>query len=231
MMAAAGKDRTPVAILISGRGSNMQALVQAAADPAYPATIAGVISNRPDAPGLDWARAEGVPAIALDHKAFPNREAFDAHLDAAIRDTGAEIVACAGFMRLMTAGLVNAWAGRMLNIHPALLPSFKGLDTHQRALAAGVRITGCTVHLVTEAMDEGPILGQAAVPVLHDDTADTLAARVLAAEHRLYPKVLARFVSDRLEPARRSPSPQRGDFRPDFGFASDINALFVPRLD
>lgn len=230
-MERATNDKTPVAILISGRGSNMQALVQAAADPSYPARIVGVLSNRPQAAGLAWARAEGIPAVALDHKAYASREAFDERLDAAIRETGAEVVACAGFMRLMTARLVDAWAGRMLNIHPALLPAFKGLDTHQRALAAGVRITGCTVHLVTEAMDEGPILGQAAVPVLQDDTSETLAARVLAAEHRLYPKVLERFVSDLREPLRRSPSPARGDYRPDFSFASDINALFAPRLD
>lgn len=225
-------DRIPVAILISGRGSNMQSLVRAATDPAYPARIVAVISNRPDAAGLDWARAEGIPAIALDHKSYPSREAFDEDLDRKIRDTGAQIVACAGFMRLMTAKLVDAWSGRMLNIHPALLPSFKGLDTHQRALSAGVRISGCTVHLVTAAMDEGPILGQSAVPVFQDDDAETLAARVLAAEHRLYPKVLERFVREHYDAAaRRSPGQPQGDDRHDFSFTSDINALSVPRLD
>ncbi len=186
-----------VAILISGRGSNMKTLVEAAEVDSYPARIAAVISNRPDAPGLEWARNRGLTAIGLDHRAFPNREAFDTALDSEITASGAELVACAGFMRLMTPALVEKWRDRMINIHPSLLPSFRGLDTHQRALEAGVRIAGCTVHVVRHEVDTGPILGQAAVPVEDGDTADTLAARVLAAEHRLYPRVLELFAAGR----------------------------------
>ncbi|MDX2288337.1 MAG: phosphoribosylglycinamide formyltransferase [Hyphomicrobiaceae bacterium] len=188
--------RARVGVLISGRGSNMMALVEAARAADYPATIALVVSNRPDAAGLAWAASEGIATVALDHKAFATREDFDKAVDAALVAAGVDIVACAGFMRLMTPWLVQRWMNRMINIHPALLPSFKGLDTHARALAAGVMIAGCTVHVVREAMDEGPILGQAAVPVLADDTPLTLAERVLSAEHRLYPAVLALFARD-----------------------------------
>ncbi|MDX2259208.1 MAG: phosphoribosylglycinamide formyltransferase [Hyphomicrobiaceae bacterium] len=188
-----GKRR--VGVLLSGRGSNMMALVEAARAPGYPAEIAVVIANRPDAGGLAWARGEAIPAHLVDHKAFANRETFERAVDAVLIEAGVEIVALAGFMRLMTPWLVERWRDRMLNIHPSLLPSFKGLDTHARALEAGVRIAGCTVHLVREAMDEGPILGQAAVPVAPGDTPDTLAARVLAAEHLLYPAVLAGYCS------------------------------------
>ncbi|MBU1211865.1 MAG: phosphoribosylglycinamide formyltransferase [Alphaproteobacteria bacterium] len=187
--------KKPVAILISGRGSNMMSLVEASRAPDYPAEIASVISNRPDAPGLAWARGQGIATVALDHTAFPSRAAFDAVLHNAIEACGAQFVACAGFMRLMTPGLVARWHNRMINIHPALLPSFKGLDTHARALAAGVRIAGCTVHIVRPEMDCGPILGQAAVPVLDGDTPGTLGRRILAAEHRLYPKVLSLFAA------------------------------------
>ena len=180
-----------IVILISGRGSNMMSLVEASRAADYPAEIVAVVSNRPDAKGLDWARGEGIPAEAIDHKAYPSREAFEADLHRALTAARADLVCCAGFLRLMTAGFVDRWHGRMLNIHPALLPSFKGLHTHERALAAGVRIAGCTVHFVTPGMDEGPIIAQAAVPVLDGDTSDTLAARVLAAEHVLYPAALA----------------------------------------
>lgn len=173
----------------------MVSLVEASRAPGYPAEIACVISNRPEAPGLAWAREQGLEAIAIDHKGFPSRTAFDEALHEAIEKSGAEIVACAGFMRLMTAELVERWRNRMLNIHPALLPAFKGLHTHERALAAGVRIAGCTVHVVRAEMDTGPILGQAAVPVLDGDTPDTLAHRVLAAEHRLYPQILSLFAA------------------------------------
>ncbi len=179
-----------LAILISGRGSNMQALAAACRNDDFPAEAAAVISNRPDAAGLAWARDHGLHTIALDHKAFDDRAAFDARLDQELRSLDAEIVALAGFMRLMTADFVNAWQGRMINIHPSLLPAFKGLDTHARALAAGVKIAGCTVHYVTPEMDEGPIIAQAAVPVLAGDTPDALAVRILAQEHRLYPKAL-----------------------------------------
>ncbi len=180
-----------VGVLISGRGSNLAALLAAARAPDYPAEIALVLSNRPHAGGLAIAAASGVPARAIDHKAFgADRAAHEAALDAALREVEVEIVCLAGYMRLLTPFLVGAWAGRILNIHPSLLPSFPGLDTHNRALAAGVCLHGCTVHLVANGMDEGPILAQAAVPVLPGDTEAILAARVLAQEHLLYPAAL-----------------------------------------
>jgi phosphoribosylglycinamide formyltransferase-1 len=178
------------AILISGRGSNMQALVEAAQADDYPAEIVLIASNRPDAAGLDWAKTRGLPTLAIDHKNYANREAFEEVLQKALASAKTELVALAGFMRLMTADFVEHWRDRMINIHPSLLPSFKGLHTHERALDAGVKIAGCTVHFVRPKMDEGPIIGQAAVPVLSGDDPDTLAARVLAAEHRLYPASL-----------------------------------------
>lgn len=179
-----------VGILISGRGSNLKSLIGACATPGFPAEIAIVISNRPDAPGLDVARAAGIPALAIDHKLFATREAFDAELDAALRKAGVELICNAGFMRILSDGFVEAWRDRQLNIHPSLLPAFKGLKVHERVLEAGVKITGCTVHIVRPAMDEGPIVAQAAVPVLPGDTVKTLSDRVLAAEHRLYPLAL-----------------------------------------
>lgn len=193
-----------VAILISGRGSNMMSLIEAAAAPDFPAEIAVVISNRPDAHGLARAQACNIPTRVVDHKAHADRAAFDTALDAVLAEEQADLVCLAGFMRLLTAPFVDTWAGRMINIHPALLPSFKGLHTHERALAEGVRIHGCTVHFVTPEMDVGPILMQAAVPVLDADTPETLGARVLAQEHAIYPAAL-RMVADgraRLEGAR-----------------------------
>jgi phosphoribosylglycinamide formyltransferase-1 len=185
-----------VGILISGRGSNMAALVAAGRAPDYPAEIALVLANRSDAAGLDLAAAAGVSARAIEHRAFGrDRAAHEVALDAALLDAGVEIVCLAGYMRLLTPFLVERWAGRMLNIHPSLLPAFPGLDTHTRALAAGVMLHGCTVHLVTQRMDEGPILAQAAVPVLPDDTAERLAARVLLQEHIIYPAALRRFAA------------------------------------
>ncbi len=187
-----------VGVLISGRGSNMAALLDAARDPDYPAEIALVISNRPHAPGLALASEAGVEALPIDHRRFgKDRALHENAIDAALREAGAEIVCLAGYMRLLTPFLVRAWHGRMLNIHPSLLPAFPGLHTHERALAAGVKLHGCTVHLVTEAMDEGPILAQAAVPVLADDDADRLAARVLAQEHVIYPLALRAFAEGR----------------------------------
>lgn len=186
------KGRKRAAILISGRGSNMSALIEAANDPAYPVEIAAVISNRPDALGLARAREAGLAAEAIDHKAFASRSDFEAALEARLEAHVVDLVVLAGFMRLMTAPFVQSWAGRMINIHPALLPAFPGLATHERALEAGVRLHGCTVHYVTPGMDEGPIIAQAAVPVLPGDSAAELAARVLRAEHRLYPAALAR---------------------------------------
>ena len=177
-----------VAILISGRGSNMAALVKAAqADPDFPARIVLVLSNRPEAAGLAFAAAEGIPAAVVPSKLYgKDRAAFDAAMQAELERAGVEIICLAGFMRLLTPEFCESWSGRMINIHPALLPSFKGLDTHARALEEGVKFHGCTTHFVTPGMDEGPIILQAAVPVLDDDTEETLAARVLAEEHRIY---------------------------------------------
>jgi phosphoribosylglycinamide formyltransferase 1 len=188
--------KTPVAILISGRGSNMEALIAAAAQPSYPVRIALVLSNRPDAVGLATARAAGIRTNAVDHRVFgADRAAHEAALHALLLDAGAALVCLAGYMRLLTPFLVESWKGRMLNIHPSLLPAFPGLHTHARALEAGVKLHGCTVHLVTQVMDEGPILAQAAVPVLPADTEETLAARVLRQEHLLYPAALAALAS------------------------------------
>jgi len=181
-----------VAVLISGRGSNMEALVKAAQAPGYPAEIVLVLSNKPDAAGLEIARQLGVTAEAVPAKPFgKDREAHERAIDARLQAAGVEIVCLAGYMRLLTPYLVGRWAGRMLNIHPSLLPAYPGLDTHARALAAGEQKHGCTVHLVTEGMDEGPILAQAEVPILPGDTEDALAARVLEQEHLLYPVALA----------------------------------------
>ncbi len=179
-----------VAVLISGRGSNMAALLAAARHPAYPAEIALVLSNRADAGGLALAQAAGVPTAVVPSKGR-GREAFEAEVQAALEAAGVRFVALAGFMRVLSEGFTRAWEGRMVNIHPSLLPSFPGLDTHARALAAGVRLHGCTVHFVTPGVDEGPIIAQAAVPVLEGDDEAMLAARVLAQEHRLYPAALA----------------------------------------
>ena len=184
--------RVPTAVLISGRGSNMEALIAAARDPAYPAQIVLALSNNPDALGLKIAAEAGIEAAAIDHRPFgKDRETHERMIDARLRQSGVELIALAGYMRVLTPFLVKAWAGRMLNIHPSLLPLYPGLHTHERALAAGDAFGGCTVHLVTEGVDEGPILGQAAVPIRAGDTAVDLAARVLLEEHRLYPQCLA----------------------------------------
>lgn len=169
----------------------MVSLIEAARAPDYPAEIVLVLSNRPDAAGLDRARAAGIPARAIDHKAFPDRARFDAALQAELDEAGIELIVLAGFMRILTDAFVEAWGGRMINIHPSLLPLFKGTHTHERALEAGVRLHGCTVHYVVPELDAGPIVAQAAVPVLPGDDADTLSARVIVQEHRLYPAALA----------------------------------------
>jgi phosphoribosylglycinamide formyltransferase 1 len=187
--------RALVAILISGSGSNMAALVADMDSPDHPARPCLVVSNRPDAAGLARAEAAGVPTAVIDHRGFSDRAAFEAALDAALTDAGAELVCLAGFMRVLTPAFVAARAGRMLNIHPSLLPLFPGLDTHARALAAGVAVHGATVHEVTPELDCGPILGQTVIPVLPADTPADLAARLLPAEHRLYPAVLRRFAA------------------------------------
>jgi len=191
--------RRRTAILISGRGSNMAALLAAAADPAYPAEIALVLSNRADAAGLARAAEAGLSTAVVESRRFGrDRAGFEAEMEAVLAAHGVELIALAGFMRVLTEGFTQRWAGRMLNIHPSLLPAFPGLDTHARALAAGVRLHGCTVHLVTPGVDEGPIVAQAAVPVLADDTEEALARRVLAEEHRLYPAALAWLAAGRL---------------------------------
>ncbi len=183
--------RRRVAILISGRGSNMAALIEAARDPAYPAEIVGVFSNDPDAGGLAIAAQNGVPVAARPHRDFATKAAFEAAMGEVLAQWGPVIICLAGFMRLLSAEFCTEWAGRLINIHPSLLPRHKGLHTHEAALAAGDAEHGCTVHFVTPGMDEGPIIAQARVPVLAGDTAETLAARVLAEEHRLYPAALA----------------------------------------
>jgi phosphoribosylglycinamide formyltransferase-1 len=183
-----------VGILISGRGSNMACLVEAARAPDYPAEIVLVLANKPEAGGLATAAAAGIATVAIDHRPFgQDRAAHEAAVDAALRAHDVEIVCLAGYMRLLTPYLVSRWAGRMLNIHPSLLPEFKGLHTHARAIAAGKTEHGCTVHLVTEDLDSGPVLMQARVDVRPDDTEATLSARVLAAEHRLYPEALRKL--------------------------------------
>lgn len=182
--------RKRTAILISGRGTNMARLIEAAEDASYPAEIVGVISDEPEAPGLVYAADKGIGTAAIPRGDHPSRQAHDAAIDAALQVLGADIVCLAGYMRILTPGFVQSWEGKLINIHPALLPSFKGLDTHRRALEAGVRIHGCTVHFVTAATDDGPVIAQAAVPVLTGDSEADLAARVLKAEHELYPHAL-----------------------------------------
>lgn len=179
-----------VAVLVSGRGSNLQALLDACQAPDFPAEITLVLSNKAGAQALDRARAAGIGARFLDHTLYENREAFEKAMDELIRDSGAQLVALAGFMRILTPWFVDRWKDRLINIHPSLLPAFRGVHTHERALEQGVRIHGATVHYVRAEMDDGPIIGQAAVPVLPNDDPDTLAARVLEAEHKLYPACL-----------------------------------------
>lgn len=183
--------RLRTAVLISGRGSNMMALVEAARDATYPAEVVCVVSNRGDAKGLAFAAANGIAAKVIDHKAFATREEFEAALDSYLRSMAVEIIALAGFMRVLTASFIAGWDGRMINIHPSLLPAYKGLHTHERALADGAKTHGCSVHLVTPELDGGPVLLQAEVPVLAGDTPDSLSARVLEQEHKVYPKALA----------------------------------------
>lgn len=185
-------------VLISGRGSNLQALIDAAATPGYPAQIALVISNAADAYGLVRATEAGIPTQVIDHRDFADRASFEVALTDALAAADVELVCLAGFMRLLTDGFVTRWWDRLINIHPSLLPAFRGLHTHQRAIEAGVRFTGCTVHFVRPAMDDGPIIVQAAVPLARDDDEDRLAARVLTAEHRIYPLAVRLFAEGRL---------------------------------
>lgn len=192
------KSRLKVGVLISGRGSNLQALIDACARNDYPAEIALVVSNEATAYGLNRADAAGIATRTIDHGDYESREIFESAIHQALTDNGVELVCLAGFMRLLTAGFVEGWRDRLVNIHPSLLPAFKGLNTHERVLEAGVRFTGCTVHFVRPAMDDGPIIMQAAVPVMPDDTPDSLAARVLAAEHVCYPEALRLIATQRI---------------------------------
>ncbi len=181
-----GRGRLRLGVLISGRGSNLQALIDACGRPDFPARIALVISNRPEAPGLARAEAAGIPTLVVDHRDFPDRETFEDALHAALKDADVDLVCLAGFMRILNPDFVNRWRDRLINIHPSLLPAYRGLKTHERVIADGVRFTGATVHFVRPEMDDGPIIIQAVVPVRPGDTPDELAARVLAYEHRIY---------------------------------------------
>jgi phosphoribosylglycinamide formyltransferase 1 len=183
--------KLPVGVLISGRGSNMAALVEACETAGYPAKVVCVIANRPDAKGLDYARSKGIPAILVDHKAYSSKAEFEGAMTSALEANGVEFVCLAGFMRILSPLFIERWRDRLINIHPSLLPSYPGLHTHERALADGVKLAGCTVHFVRAEMDVGPIVAQAAVPVLTGDTPDDLAARILTAEHKLYPACLS----------------------------------------
>ena len=187
-----------IVILLSGRGSNLQAIHRACATEGWPARVVAVISNRPGAEGLAWAAAQGIATVALDHRQHASREAFDAALAQAVDAQAPDLVLLAGFMRILGDAFVQRLAGRLLNIHPSLLPAFAGLHTHQRAIDAGCKLAGCTVHFVTATLDHGPIVAQALVPVLPDDTADSLSARVLAAEHVIYPRAVRWFVEGQL---------------------------------
>ena len=190
--------RRRVAALISGRGSNMAALIAAATDPAYPAEIVLVISSKRNAPGLDLAEERGVPTATVVASDFASTREFEQAIDRHLIAAGVEIVCLAGFMRVLSRAFVNRWRDRLINIHPSILPAFPGLDTHARALAAGVKLHGCTVHFVRAEVDNGPIIAQGALPVLADDTAESLAERVLSIEHQLYPKALALIANARV---------------------------------
>jgi phosphoribosylglycinamide formyltransferase 1 len=181
-----------VGILISGRGSNMRAIVEVARDTNYPIEVVCVVSNRPGARGLEYARSQNIAAQSIDHKNYQTREEFDSAVNDYLQSQNLDIIVCAGFMRIMTPVLIKPWEGRMINIHPSLLPLYRGLHTHERAIAAGDKEGGCTVHFVTTELDDGPIIAQSRVPILAGDTAEILAARVLVEEHKLYPLALAK---------------------------------------
>jgi phosphoribosylglycinamide formyltransferase-1 len=187
-----------VAVFISGRGTNLQALIDVCQQDDTPAEIALVVSNRPNAQGLQRASAAGIPTVVIDHTTFESREAFDKALDTAVRRAGCQFICLAGFMRVLTDDFMRDWRDRILNIHPAILPAFPGLNCHARALEAGVKITGCTVHFARPELDNGPIVAQAAVPVRPDDTEETLAARILEAEHKIYPMALKLIAQGRV---------------------------------
>jgi phosphoribosylglycinamide formyltransferase-1 len=187
-----------VGVLISGRGSNLQALIDASRSMGYPASIVLVISNVGDAGGLDRAKAASIPTAVIDHARYPSRESFDQAMDARLREAQVELICLAGFMRILSDGFVKQWQGRMINIHPSLLPSFRGTHVHERVIAAGAKTSGCTVHFVVPELDSGPIIAQSAVPVLSSDTPSALAERVLEEEHKLYPLALKRVIEGRI---------------------------------
>jgi phosphoribosylglycinamide formyltransferase-1 len=190
--------RLKLGVLISGRGSNLRSLIAACATPGYPAEIALVISNVADARGLVHAEQAGIRHLTVGHKNFPNRAAFDAAVEVELGNAGVELICLAGFMRILGPDILTRWRDRVINIHPSLLPSFRGLHVHEQAIAAGVKISGCTVHIVRPTVDDGPILVQGAVPVAADDTPETLAARVLEVEHRIYPLAVRLFAEKRV---------------------------------
>ena len=187
-----------VAVLLSGRGSNLQALIDACRDPDFPATIVSVISNNPHAQGLARAQKAGIATTVVNHRSYESRETFDAAITNDLDEARAELVCLAGFMRILTKRFVNRWRNRLLNIHPSLLPSFKGLDAQQQALDAGVKLAGCSVHFVRSGLDDGPIIAQAAVPVLDNDDVKALSTRILALEHSLYPRVVRLIAEGRV---------------------------------
>lgn len=190
--------RLKLGVLISGRGSNLQALIAACADSSFPAEIVLVVANKPDAKGLEHAQDAGIATTAIEHGGFPDRESFDRAVHAELAAAGVQLICLAGFMRLLSSWFVETWHDKIVNIHPSLLPSFKGIDAHAQAIAAGVKLSGCTVHIVRTEMDAGPILVQAAVPVLPDDSEDSLAARILGAEHACYPLAVRLIAEDRV---------------------------------
>lgn len=200
-----------IVILISGRGSNMRAIAQACALEGWNARVAAVVSNRPEAEGLDFARERGIPTAVVDHREFSGREAFDGALAAAIDAHEPDLLLLGGFMRVLTPGFVGRYEGRMINVHPSLLPAFPGLYTHRRAIEEGCKVTGCTVHFVTQELDHGPIIAQATVPILPGDTEETLAARVLAREHLLYPRAVRWVVEDLLRVEGQAVTHLRGE--------------------
>jgi phosphoribosylglycinamide formyltransferase-1 len=214
--------RARVGVLISGRGSNLQALIDACAKPDFPAEVTCVISNVANVEGLARAARAGIPVHTIAHTAYPSRESFDAEMDMLLRAADVQFVCLAGFMRVLSNGFAESWRGRLINIHPSLLPAFKGLNVHRRVLESGVRISGCTVHFVVSELDSGPIIAQAAVPVLTDDSEHALAARTLAAEHKLYPLALELLASGRV---------RLEEGRARFANAGDAaGELFCPRL-
>lgn len=190
--------RLKLGVLISGRGSNLQALIAACADANFPAEIVLVLANRPDAKGLDHAQNAGIATACIEHAGYPDRESFDRAVHEKLDEAGVELVCLAGFMRLLSSWFVETWQDRIVNIHPSLLPSFKGIDAHEQAIAAGVKLSGCTVHIVRTEMDAGPILVQGAVPVLPNDDPDSLAARILTVEHQCYPLAVRLLAEGRI---------------------------------